>query len=86
MVLGLPFVAFVLLQRDRSCSLLVVPTVVLVVVALVGVMEWIVLTPLWSRWLGTIFSYFGTDPNAESFVPSRARFFNFRWEAWGMFD
>jgi hypothetical protein len=45
---GLPFVAFVLLQRDRSGSLVVV----LVVVALIGMIEWI----LWSRWLDTGFT------------------------------
>jgi hypothetical protein len=44
----LPFVAFVLLQRDRSGSLMVV--------ALVRMMLWIVLTPLWSRWLDTSFT------------------------------
>jgi hypothetical protein len=46
---GLPFVAFVLLQRDRGGSLMVAPMVVFVVVALIGVMIWFVLTPLWSK-------------------------------------
>jgi hypothetical protein len=48
MIYGLPFVAFMLLQRDGGGSL--------VVVDLVDVMEWSVLTPLWSRWLGTGFT------------------------------
>jgi hypothetical protein len=48
---GLPFMAFVLLQRDRGGSLVVVLVVVFVVVALIGVMIWFVLTPLWSKWL-----------------------------------
>jgi hypothetical protein len=34
---NLPFVVFVLLQRDRGGSLVVVPVVVFVVVALIGV-------------------------------------------------
>jgi hypothetical protein len=52
MVHGFPFMAFVLLQRDRGCSLVVV----LVVVALIGAVIWFVLTPLWSEWLGTGFT------------------------------
>jgi hypothetical protein len=43
--------AFVLLQRDRGGSLVVVLVVVFVVVDLIGVMIWFVLTPLWSKWL-----------------------------------
>jgi uncharacterized membrane protein YwaF len=35
---------------------MVVLVVAFVVVVLVGVMIWIVLTPLWSRWLGTNFT------------------------------
>jgi hypothetical protein len=54
MVHDLPLVALVHLQRDRSGS----PMVVLAVVALVSMMESIVLTPLWSRWLGTSFNLF----------------------------
>jgi hypothetical protein len=50
------FMAFVLLLRDRGVSLMVVPMVFFVVVALVGMMEWIMLTPLWSRWLNTMFT------------------------------
>jgi preprotein translocase subunit SecY len=34
----------------------VVPVVVFVVVALIGTMIWFVLTPLWSKWLGTGFT------------------------------
>jgi hypothetical protein len=45
---GLLFVAFVLLQLERVGSLMVVTVVVFVVVALIGVMIWFVLTPLWS--------------------------------------
>jgi hypothetical protein len=40
---------------------------------LVGKMVWIVLTPLLSKWLGTGFTLC-TNPNAESFVRSRAHF------------
>jgi hypothetical protein len=54
----LPFVAFVLLQQDRGGSLMVVAVVDFLVVALVGVLIWIVLTPLWSKWLGTSFTLF----------------------------
>jgi hypothetical protein len=53
MVHGLPFVVLVLLQLERVGSLVVVTLVVFVEVALVGEMFWIVLTPLWSKWLGT---------------------------------
>jgi hypothetical protein len=35
-------------------------------------MVWIVPTPLLSKWLGTGFYSFSTDPSAESFVRSRA--------------
>jgi hypothetical protein len=40
-------------QLERVGSLVVVTVVVFVEVALVGEMFWIVLTPLWSKWLGT---------------------------------
>jgi hypothetical protein len=40
----------------------VVPVVAFVVVALVGVTIWIVLTPLWSRWLGTGFTLLVLTP------------------------
>jgi hypothetical protein len=53
---GLPFVALVLLQLERVGSLGVVTVVVFVEVALVGKLFWIVLTPLWSKWLGTGFT------------------------------
>jgi hypothetical protein len=55
-VYGLPFVVLVLLQLDRVGSLVVVTLVVFVEVVLVGEMFWIVLTPLWSKWLGTSFT------------------------------
>jgi hypothetical protein len=53
---GLPFVVLVLLQLERVGFLIVVTMVVFVEVALVGEMFWIVLTPLWSKWLGTGFT------------------------------
>jgi hypothetical protein len=51
-----PFVVLVLLQAERTGSLIVVTVVVFVEVALVGEMCWIVLTPLLSNWLGTGFT------------------------------
>jgi hypothetical protein len=56
MVHGLPFVVFVLLQLERVGSLIVVTVVVFIEVALIGEMLWIVLTPLWSKWLSTGFT------------------------------
>jgi hypothetical protein len=53
---GLPFVALVLLQLERVGFLIVVTMVVFVEVALVGKLFWIVLTPLWSKWLDTGFT------------------------------
>jgi hypothetical protein len=53
---SLLFVAFVLLQLERAGSLIVVTVVVFVEVALIGEMLWIVLTPLWSKWLSTGFT------------------------------
>jgi hypothetical protein len=47
------FCGFILLQLERVGSLVVVTVVVFVEVALRGEMLWIVLTPLWSKWLGT---------------------------------
>jgi hypothetical protein len=52
---GLPFMAFVLLQLERVGFLVVVTVMVFVEVALIGDMLWIMLTPLWSKWLGTGF-------------------------------
>jgi hypothetical protein len=71
---GFSFMVLVLLQSDRGGSLRVVTVVVFMEVALVGEMLWLVLTPLSSKWLGTGFTLFGTNPSAESFVRSRARF------------
>jgi hypothetical protein len=51
-----PFVVLVLLQVERVGSLMVVTVVVFVVVALVGKMVSIVLTPLLSKWLDTSFT------------------------------
>jgi hypothetical protein len=69
MVHSLPFVAFVLLQRDESGFPVVFPVLVVVVgwiqglmlvigwfPIFVGMVGWIVLTPLWSRWLSTSFT------------------------------
>jgi hypothetical protein len=53
---GLLFVVLVLLLLERVGSLIVVTMVVFVDVALAREMCWIVLTPLWSKWLGTGFS------------------------------
>jgi hypothetical protein len=50
---GPPFVVFVLLQPERVGFLVVVTVVVSVEVALIGEILWIVLTPLWSKWLDT---------------------------------
>jgi hypothetical protein len=49
------FIVFLLLL-DRGGSLLVVPVVVFVVVALIDMMIWFVLTPLWSKWLSNGFT------------------------------
>jgi hypothetical protein len=54
---GFPFVVLVLLQLERDGSLIVVPVVVFVEVALVGKKVWSVLTPLLSKWLGTGFTF-----------------------------
>jgi hypothetical protein len=59
---GLPFVVLVLLQLDRDGSLMVVTVVVSMVLALVGKMFWIVLTPLLSKWLGTGFTVLVLTP------------------------
>jgi hypothetical protein len=53
---GFPFMVFVLLQLERVGFLIVVTVVVFVEVALIGEMLWIVLTPLWSKWLNTGFT------------------------------
>jgi hypothetical protein len=53
---GLPFVVLVLLQLERVGSLIVVTVVVFMEVALIGEMLWSVITPLWSKWLGTSFT------------------------------
>jgi hypothetical protein len=52
---NLPFMVLVLLQLEMVGSFVVVTMVVFVVVASVE-MLWIVLTPLWSKWLGTGFT------------------------------
>jgi hypothetical protein len=59
---SLPFVAFVLLQLERVGSLVVITMAVFVVVALIVVLIWFVLTPLWSKWLGTGFTLLVLTP------------------------
>jgi hypothetical protein len=59
---GLPFVDFILLQLERAGSLIVVTVVVFMEVALIEEMLWIVLTPLWSKWLGTGFTLLVLTP------------------------
>jgi hypothetical protein len=56
-----PFVVLVL-QLERVGSLIVVTMVVFVEVALVGKMFWIVLTPLFSKWLGIGFTLLVLTP------------------------
>jgi hypothetical protein len=55
-------VVLVLLQVERDGSLIVVTVVVFVVVALVGEMVWLMLTPLLSKWLGTGFTLLVLTP------------------------
>jgi hypothetical protein len=62
MVHGLRFMVLVLLQLERVGSLVVVIVVVFVEVALIGEMLWIVLTLLWSKWLGTGFTLLVLTP------------------------
>jgi hypothetical protein len=62
MVHGLLFVVLVLLQLERVGSLVVVIVVVFVEVALIREMLWIVLTPLWSKWLGAGFTLLVPTP------------------------
>jgi hypothetical protein len=50
---SLHFMVFVLLKIEMVDSLVVVNVMVFVEVALIGEMLWIVLTPLWSKWLDT---------------------------------
>jgi hypothetical protein len=59
---GRLFVVLVLLQLERVGSLIVVTLVLFVEVALVGEMFWIVLTPLWSKWIGTGFTLLVLTP------------------------
>jgi hypothetical protein len=64
---NLPFVVLVLLQLERVGFLVVVTVVVFVVVDFIGVMTWIVLTPLWSKWLGTSFTLLVPTPVLSRF-------------------
>jgi hypothetical protein len=63
---GLPFVGLVLLQLERVGSLISVTMVVFVKVTLLGEMFWIVITPLWSKWLGTSFTLLVRTPVPSS--------------------
>jgi hypothetical protein len=53
---SLPFVVLVLLQLERVGSLVLATMVVFVDVVLIGEIFWIVLTPLWSKWLNIGFT------------------------------
>jgi hypothetical protein len=53
---GFPFVVLVVIRLERFGSLVVDIVVVFVEAALIGGMFWIVLTPLWSKWLNTGFT------------------------------
>jgi hypothetical protein len=59
---SLPFVVLVLLQVERVGFLIVVTVVVFVEIALIGETLWSVLTPLWSKWLGTGFTLLVLTP------------------------
>jgi hypothetical protein len=59
---GPSFVVLVLLQVERVGSLMVVTGVVFLEVALVGKLVWFVLTPLSSKWLGTVFTHLVLTP------------------------
>jgi hypothetical protein len=62
MVHGLPFVVLVFLQLERVGFLVVVTMVMFVEVDLIGGIFWIVLTPLWSKWLSTSFTLLVLTP------------------------
>jgi hypothetical protein len=53
---GFPFMVLVVIRLERFGSLVVDTVVVFVEVALIGGMFWIVLTPLWRKWLNTGFT------------------------------
>jgi hypothetical protein len=74
MVHGLPFVVFVLLQLDRSGSLTVILMVVFVVLQLERRDDLVCAYPTLEKMARHWFYSSGTNPNAESFVHSRARF------------
>jgi hypothetical protein len=76
---GFLFMGLVLLQLERVGFLIVVTTVVFVEVVLVGKMFWIVLTPLWRKWLGTGFTLLVLTPVLSRFLLT-CSFLNFRWE------
>jgi hypothetical protein len=72
---GLPSVLLVLLQLESVVSLVVVTMVVFMVVDLIGVMTWIVLTPLWSKWLSTGFTILVLTPVLSRFFTHMLAFF-----------
>jgi hypothetical protein len=59
---SLPFVVLVLLQLERVGSLVLATMVVFVDVVLIGKIFWIVLTPLWSKWLNIGFTLLVLTP------------------------
>jgi hypothetical protein len=73
------FVVLVLLQAERVGSLIVVTVVVFLEVALIGEMLWSVLTPLWSKWLGTGFTLLVLTP-VLSHLFTHVLVLTFRWE------
>jgi hypothetical protein len=74
---GFPFVVLVLLKLERIGSIVVVTMVVFVEVALVGEILWIVLIPLWSKWLGTGFTLLVLTPMMSRLF-TQCSFLNFR--------
>jgi hypothetical protein len=50
-----------------------------------GVIGWIFLIPLLSKWHNTSLIHFTLTPSAESFAHSRSHFLFCRWEAWRAF-
>jgi hypothetical protein len=72
-----PFVVLVLLKLERVGSIVVVTMVVFVEVALVGEILWIVLIPLWSKWLGTGFTLLVLTPMMSRLF-TQCSFLNFR--------
>jgi hypothetical protein len=64
---------------ERVGSLVVVTVLAFVEVALIGKILWIVLTPLWSKWLGTGFTLLVLTSVLSRFSLT-CSLLNFRWE------